>query len=74
VADTLEAARLAVYDFVTDTLVDLIDPSPEELLEIRDNMLNAAEIIIQGLGLEITEVNDDGSMAATLNIGEGAEE
>lgn len=67
---TLEAARLAVFDFITDTLVDLIDPAPDEVQEIRDTMMNAAEILMEGLGMEVTEVNDDGSLVVNMDLGE----
>jgi hypothetical protein len=63
------AARLAVFDHITDTLVDLIDPNPEEVEEVRDNMANAADLVIQGLGLEILEVDAAGLITATLDLG-----
>lgn len=62
-------ARLVIFDHITDTLVDLIDPDPDELEEVRDNMANAADLIIQGLGLQILGVGPTGIIKASLNFG-----
>lgn len=68
----IESARLAILDFIIDTLTDLADPSADEVGEIRDNMMHVAEILIEGMGLTITEVLDDGSVVASLSVGTAA--
>ncbi len=69
-SEARETARLAVFDYITETLLDLADPAPEEENELRDNMANAADIILEGLDVKIVKVDDNGLIHATISLGE----
>ncbi len=56
-----EEARMALYDYFVDTLVDLADPEEGEEHQCRDDMMSVVTILFEGAG--ITTLNtDDGSV------------
>jgi hypothetical protein len=65
----LNEARLMLIEELADILVDLTleddTPSPEEEAELRDAMMDAADIIAEGLQLEVVDVDD---LTLTLKV------
>jgi hypothetical protein len=66
--EDVSETRLMIFDVITDTLVDLADPSPEEQEEIRENMMTAAEILMDRLGLTVMEVDNEGFVIVSLDL------
>jgi hypothetical protein len=62
---------MLLLEELADLLVDLTiedeDPSPEEEAELREAMLSAADIIAEGLRLEVVSV-DDLKMTITVDL------
>jgi len=64
-------ARLRVHGAITEVLIEMIaeeDATDEELEELGDQMGELADIILEDIGLEVTSVNDDGIISATLSL------
>jgi len=72
-AENLDVARLAVFDYMVDTLLDLADPEPSMIEDVREDMMQAVQILIEGLGLSISAIDDDGVISATMVMGEAAQ-
>jgi hypothetical protein len=68
----LNEARLMLLEELADILVDLTleddNTPPEEEAELRDAMLDAADIIAEGLQLKVVDV-DDLKMTLTIDLG-----
>lgn len=67
----LNEARLMLLEELADILVDLTieddSPSPEEEAELRDVMMDAADIIAEGLQLKVVDV-DELKMTLTVDL------
>jgi hypothetical protein len=68
-------ARLWVVRTIRDVLLDLADADDPELgeddrAEMEESMLEAAELIMEALGMDVTDV-DGNAILATLHIPEG---
>lgn len=67
-------ARLWVVRTIRDVLLDLADVDDpdlesEERVEMEESMLEAAELIMEALGMDVTDV-DGNAVLATLHIPE----
>jgi hypothetical protein len=49
-------ARLAILDVIRDVLLDLAD-APADDLDVADAMGEAAELILEALGLQVADVD-----------------
>jgi len=53
-----EEARMALYDYFVDTLVDLADPEEGEESQCRDDMMSVVTILFEGVGLTVLNTDD----------------
>tara|TARA_R110000803_G_scaffold37598_14_gene81140 strand:- start:2034 stop:2240 length:207 start_codon:yes stop_codon:yes gene_type:complete len=61
--ENIEQARMALFGYFVDTLVDLADPDDEDREGAVDDMVQVTTILFEGLGL--TVLSED---AGVLNI------
>jgi hypothetical protein len=61
--ENIEQARMALFGYFVDTLVDLSDPDDEDREGAVDDMVQVTTILFEGLGL--TVLSED---AGVLNI------
>lgn len=61
-------ARVAILDLVADVLVELGDDGEIDSGELREAMEDAAEMVLDALDLEVTSVNDDGSLTVRVRV------
>lgn len=64
-------ARLKIHGAITEVLLAMLaedDAGPDELDEMEDAMGQLADIIMEDLGLEVTSVNEDGTINTTLQL------
>tara|TARA_R110000744_G_scaffold373669_1_gene485981 strand:- start:645 stop:851 length:207 start_codon:yes stop_codon:yes gene_type:complete len=61
--ENIEQARMALFGYFVDTLVDLSDPDDEDREVAVDDMVQVTTILFEGLGL--TVLSED---AGVLNI------
>ena len=52
-------ARLSIYDAMVDILSDLAEPAPHEVEEVRSDMMNVAEILMDVLDVTVVGTEDD---------------
>jgi len=66
-------ARLAVHKHLVSEFLGLLtdDEKGDGEGEVLDDFRALADTVIQALGIEVTEVNDDGSMTAKLVLTTG---
>jgi hypothetical protein len=66
-------ARLAVHKHLVNEFLGLLtdDEKGDGEGEVLDDFRALADTVIQALGIEVTEVNDDGSMTAKLVLTTG---
>jgi len=62
-----EEARMALYDYFVDTLVDLYDPEEGEERETRDDMMNVVSVLFEGLSLNAEQL-DDGTIRFSASL------
>ena len=62
-----EEARMALYDYFVDTLVDLYDPEEGEERETRDDMMNVVNVLFEGLSLTAEQL-DDGTIRFSARL------
>lgn len=64
-------ARLRVHGAITEVLVAMAvddDASDEEVESLEEEMAELADVIMEDIGLEVTSVNEDGSINAVLRL------
>lgn len=59
-------ARLAILDTIRDVLLDLAD-APADDLDVADAMGEAAELLLDALGLEVVETSD-GRVTCSIRV------
>ena len=52
-------ARMKLFNFFVDTLVDLADPSDDDYALTVDDMRQVTELFFEGLDLEVISVDGD---------------
>ena len=60
-----DVARMNIYNYFVETLTDLADPTDEEYEEVKEDMMNAVDLLFEGLELDVTAI--DGPVT-TVNI------
>lgn len=61
-------ARLAIVTRVRDILLDLADDGTEDISDLTAAMLDAAELVLEGIGLEVLTTDP---LTVSLAIPEG---
>ena len=64
-------ARLRVHGAITEVLVAMAvddDATDEEVESLEEEMTELADVIMEDIGLEVTSVNEDGSINAVLRL------
>jgi uncharacterized protein with PhoU and TrkA domain len=64
-------ARLKVHGTITEVLVAMAiddNASDEEVESLEEEMGQLADVIMEDLGLEVSSVNEDGSINAVLRL------
>lgn len=71
---TIHEAQLILVNIIRDVLVDLAmdsDVTPQEIEEMNDHFGRVAEYIIDQIGLEICDAQEDGKVLASVNPARG---
>jgi hypothetical protein len=74
----VHAARLAITEVIRDVLLDLADAegelSEDEYIEMEETLLDAADLILDSLGVQVLAVTDvhNRVMSATFSLGAAA--
>ncbi len=58
--ENIEQARMALFNYFVDTLVDLSDPDDEDRELAVDDMMQVANILFEGL--DLTVLSEDGGV------------
>lgn len=64
-------ARLKIHGTITEVLVAMLaedNATPEDLDEMDETMAELADIIMEDIGLEVTSVDEDGTIHTTLQL------
>ena len=64
-------ARLKVHGTITEVLVAMAiddDATDEEVESLEEEMAQLADVIMEDLGLDVSSVNEDGSINAVLRL------
>lgn len=52
--------QMALYNYIVDVLTDMADPLPEEIDEVRDDMMSVVNILFEGLALKVVGSDESG--------------
>lgn len=64
-------ARLRVHGAITEVLVAMAvdeNASDEEVESLEEELAELADVIMEDIGLEVSSVNEDGSINAVLRL------
>jgi SHS2 domain-containing protein len=65
--ENIEQARMALFNYFVDTLVDLSDPEDEDRELAVDDMMQVTNILFEGLDLQVLS-ESDGQLTVQVSL------
>lgn len=65
--ENIEQARMALFNYFVDTLVDLSDPDDEDRELAVDDMMQVTNILFEGLDLQVLS-ESDGQLTVQVSL------